>query len=302
LRRRCRDQAGVVAANPRLLLEAVLDYAELRRHVSRREIERRVAESQLIRVRRGRYLDGDCPAPLVEAARQGGRLDCISLLSELGVFVLECAALHLQMDHGATRVSRSSGVVRHWRASRVDAGRLATDIVEALAQACRCQPPRAAVATLDSAWHLRLVGDDDIADVFARLPARYGVLRGMLDARSEAGPESLVRMMIVLMGASVELQVVIAGVGRVDLVVDGWLIIECDSRAHHDGWEAHRRDRRRDLAAAALGYTTIRPLAEDIMYDPDTVATAIRATLAARAAAQDVGRPRHRRGKRAPVS
>jgi very-short-patch-repair endonuclease len=40
-------------------------------------------------------------------------------------------------------------------------------------------------------------------------------------------------------------------VGRVDFLVEGWLIIECDSKAHHEGWDKQRRDRRRDLAAAA---------------------------------------------------
>ena len=71
----------------------------------------------------------------------------------------------------------------------------------------------------------------------------------------------------------------IDGVGRVDFVVDGWLIVECDSEAHHAGWAAQRRDRRRDLAAAALGYTTVRPLAEDILFHRDQVAESLRAVL-----------------------
>jgi very-short-patch-repair endonuclease len=59
----------------------------------------------------------------------------------------------------------------------------------------------------------------------------------------------------------------IDGVGRVDFVVEGWLVIECDSRAHHGGWEAQVADRRRDLALAALGYASIRPIAADIFAD-----------------------------------
>ncbi len=66
-----------------------------------------------------------------------------------------------------------------------------------------------------------------------------------------------------------------AGVGRVDMVVDGWLVIECDSREFHQGWKAQLEDRRRDLALAALGYTTIRPAAEDILYWPEVVVAAI---------------------------
>ncbi|MDJ1112898.1 DUF559 domain-containing protein [Microbacterium dauci] len=85
------------------------------------------------------------------------------------------------------------------------------------------------------------------------------------------------------MGCTFATQVVIPGVGRVDFVVDGWLIIECDSKAHHEGWDQQRRDRRRDIAAAKLGYVTIRPIAEDIMYMRDAVRSDIAEILAARA-------------------
>ena len=74
----------------------------------------------------------------------------------------------------------------------------------------------------------------------------------------------------------------IEGVGRVDFVVDGWLIIECDSRAHPEGWAKQKRDRERDLAAAALGYTTIRPIAEDIFGRPGHILEQIRRALASR--------------------
>jgi hypothetical protein len=41
------------------------------------------------------------------------------------------------------------------------------------------------------------------------------------------------RLLLRALGHRAEVQVRIAGVGRVDLVVDGWLIVECDSRAYH---------------------------------------------------------------------
>ena len=88
------------------------------------------------------------------------------------------------------------------------------------------------------------------------------------------------RLMLRAKGAHIDVQVKLRGVGRVDFVVDGWLIIECDSKAHHEGWKEQRRDRRRDLAAAALGYTTIRPIAEDILYRPDEISAEIGRVLA----------------------
>lgn len=268
----------------------VLTHAALRARLSRRTIARLVDQGVLIRLRKGSYVRSDSEPELVAAARAGGRLDCVSLLRLIGVFVLESPQLYVQMDRTATRIApRAAGIVRHFRLSGVLRERIAGDLIEALAQACRCQSPRAAIATLDSAIHLGLLDDERLADVFSRLPSRYQALRPLVDGRSESGPESLMRLLLRPFGLQVELQVRIDGVGRVDLVVDGWLIIECDSEAHHSGWSARRRDSRRDLAAAALGYTTLRPIAEDIMHHPDVVATAVRGLVAARLAVRNVG-------------
>jgi len=130
-----------------------------------------------------------------------------------------------------------------------------------------------------------LVTESDMREVFARLPLRYRALHGLLDHRAESGTESLMRLILRTLGCDIRVQQRIPGVGRVDFVVDGWLIIECDSEAHHAGWDAARRDRRRDLAAAALGYTTIRPIAEDILHHRDELTATIRAIV-------ERGRPR----------
>ncbi len=132
------------------------------------------------------------------------------------------------------------------------------------------------IASLDSALHRRLIDEDDLAEIFRMLPRRYRALRAFLDRSAEAGSESIVRILLRKMGCRVECQVQIAGVGRVDLLVDGWLIVECDSEAHHASWAQQKEDRRRDQAAAALGYVTYRPIAEDIFWHRDRVLAAVR--------------------------
>lgn len=225
-------------------------------------------------------MTADTPACIVEAARLGGRLDCVSLLREAGVFVAASAPLHIQITNGASRLPmRPSHVIAHWRDTAADRCSPTAPWIEALAQACRCQDPRSAIATLDSAWHRGLVDESDLREVFARLPSRYRALQGLLDRRSESGTETLMRLILRTLGCDIRVQQRIPGVGRVDFVVDGWLIIECDSEAHHAGWEAAKRDRRRDMAAAALGYTTIRPIAEDILHHRDELTAALRTIL-----------------------
>ena len=249
--------------------------------LSRHTVSCLVAQGSLLRLRNGRYVRADAPDGLVSACRLGGRLDCVSLVAALGIFVRIRHPLHAQFDPGTTRLPvRPPHVVAHWRHSSAPRKALAADLIEALAQACRCQDPRDAVATLDSAWHHGIVDESGIAEIFSRLPRRYQGLRPLLDKRSESGAETIMRLLLRGLGASVEVQCRIDGVGRVDLVVDGWLIVECDSKGFHEDWKAQKRDRARDIAAAARGYTTVRPVAEDILYRREEVLESMKAILA----------------------
>lgn len=153
------------------------------------------------------------------------------------------------------------------------------DPFDAVVCAVRCQSPRAALATLDSALRAGVLDRGDLDELFGALPRRHRVLRRLIDARAESGPETLVRLILRSLGVSFEVQVDIAGVGRVDFLVDGWLIVECDSEEFHSTWADQRRDRRRDQAAAALGFATFRPIAEDIMWHADDVRRALAGLL-----------------------
>jgi len=193
--------------------------------------------------------------------------------------------VHLHQNR-ATMPRLTRRVRRHWERLRRTPPVCSTsvEVLDAVVQAIRCQQPRAALATLDSALHLGVLHADDVAEVFSALPKRHRLLWSLIDARAESGPETLVRLMLRALGASFEVQVRIVGVGRVDFVVDGWLIVECDSEEFHSTWQDQRRDRRRDQAAAALGYATYRPIAEDIMWRPDEVQTALAGLLRGRSA------------------
>lgn len=271
--------------------------AELRADgLTRGRISAAVRAGLLIRTRRGFYVAPSTPDAIVRAGRVGGRLTCLSLLVLLGVFVLHTDRLHVHMARNASRMrsphsrttrleSRSRrGVRLHWMPLIDEVGRDSTcvSVIDALAHAVLCQAPRAAIATLDSALHLGYVTSVEIAEVFRVLPAKYRALQPLLDARAESGPETLMRLLLRGLGCRTELQVEFDGVGRVDLVVDGWLVIECDSREFHHDWEQQMRDRDRDLALAALGFVTLRVTAAQIMYRQDEVLQAVRGLLAGR--------------------
>lgn len=240
--------------------------------LTKRQTAEAVERGHLVRLRLGRYAPAGTPPELIDAARWGGRLDCISLLTLLGVFVHTHTARHIQIDPHATRLPPRPAAVRcHWRPTSAPPTSLVVDVHEALAQAVSCQSPRHAIATLDSALHLGVIDEPGLDAVFRRLPSTFDVLRELVDPRSEAGTETLVRLILRTLGHRPELQVRIDGVGRVDLLVDGWLIVECDSRRFHSDWRSQVHDRRRDAAALARGYVTLRLVAADILSQPDVI-------------------------------
>lgn len=249
-----------------------------------------------MRARRNHYLPGDAPVSILRAVRVGGQLTCLSLLQLAGVFVLRNSRLHVRAAHTMSRLRSPHdrwrrlehrsvrGVHVHWEVLIDPCPHEATcvSVVDALAAAARCQPPRATVATFDSALHLGFVDEQDLDDIFASLPVRYRALRPLIDGRAESGAETLLRLILRSLRCKVELQVVIDGVGRVDLLVDGWLIIECDSEEFHSGWHYQERDRLRDLASAERGYTVLRPTARLIFTEPERVRAAVHGLLSAR--------------------
>jgi very-short-patch-repair endonuclease len=279
------DELGVrIASRAQLVLAGA----------SARVLTAAVAGGHLFRLRRDHYALPGTGRHIAEAVRVGGRLGCVSALAEAGLFAADTTFTHVHLDRSASRTRHPrdrfvrltarerDGLQTHWSAliDPSGASEYSVGIPDALAQVLACQEPWRAVASIDSALFLGAVAEGHLTDVFAHAPARAQPLRALLDGRAESGQESVLRMIVRSAGLDCELQVSIAGVGRVDLVVEGVLVLEADSRLAHDGWELHVRDRDRDLALAQLGYMSLRPVYQRTMYTPDDVRKAILHLLA----------------------
>lgn len=65
-------------------------------------------------------------------------------------------------------------------------------------------------------------------------------------------------------GLEVKCGVVIEGVGEVDLLINGRLIVELDGYEYHQSKKEFYNDRARSRAAMLLGYDTMRFTFEDV--------------------------------------
>ncbi|MDP9890246.1 hypothetical protein [Pseudarthrobacter enclensis] len=89
-----------------------------------------------------------------------------------------------------------------------------------------------------------------------RLPGnRNGKARGVLrwvDSRADPLLETLARTYFRQAGLHVQAQVYLDRVGYVDLLLDGWLVVELDGR-HHAEWKQVQKDHRRNNESVLQG-------------------------------------------------
>jgi very-short-patch-repair endonuclease len=192
----------------------------------------------------------------VRAVTLGGMLGGESALRSYGIWVSHNTGLCVVVKPGTSRLPppgeneyriyprsyvRPNGI--RWRA----------DVLSALLQLAPRVGSRDLVASIDSALHTRMLSASRVDDLFARLPQRSAATRSLIDARAESGLESLFRVAAVREGWSVAVQVAIPGVGRVDFVIDSWLVIEVDGDQWHSTWEQRTRDRDREAELVRRG-------------------------------------------------
>ena len=255
---------------------ALSDRDELLAVMSRRRLDDLIAHGSIIRLRRGVYCSPELPYSTQRAIRAGGVLGCISAAESFGLWHPPDARVHVHFDRARSR-RREAGSVQHWWPT-VDARvSTRTSLADCLAHVVRCQPRAIAVAVIDSALHAGVASHDEMDAILERVPMRHRLPVSMLDARSESGIESLVRVALVDAGLACAPQVVIPGVGRVDLVVEGRVIVEVDGRRWHQGEQS--RDYARDLAALAAGLGVVRVDYAHAIARADLVVGAVRQAL-----------------------
>lgn len=242
--------------------------------VSRAALARAVRDGLAFRVRHGVYTLGRTSPAVLAAAAHGGAVACVTALALAGIWVLADPGLHVWLgDKGRAHQHPGCRCVDHHGEGRATFG--VVPVSDALVQAARCLSREGFFAAYESAWRLGLIGAADRVAVRSALPARLRRVLDIARGDAESGLESLLRLRLADRGIRLDCQVPIPGVGRVDFVLAGRIVLEVDGRENHDGPSKRHKDLVRDAAAAAAGYETLRFDYALVVYDWPLVEAAI---------------------------
>lgn len=255
------------------------------------DVSRAVRAGEVIRVRRAHYALPDAPRDAVSAVRVGGRLGCVSALASYGVWTRPIRVAHVALPVNAARLRTNRALVPtdepltsdraltevelHWTdipvGSRIDEAAWRVPVERALAGLARCLPHAEVAAAFESAVHLGLLPLDAAQRlVDASMPLRIPAV--VLGGHDGSGVETLLAIELRALGVPFVQQVPFDGVGFVDFLVAGRLVVETDGYEHHSDRAAFVRDRRRDEELLRRGIPTLRLAAADVIADPRSAA------------------------------
>jgi hypothetical protein len=256
-----------------------------------------VRRGEVSRARQGWYTTLPPDDVRVRAVCVGGRLTGISAVVALGGWVLGRSPLHVSLHANAARlrtpwnrfVQLAGRIVRglnlHWDDAGVAARGDSTivDVRDALYRVVLDEDFETAVAALDWALHTGRLHWIDFELLVSRLPRELRHIRDWVDERCESLPESLARTRLRLLGHTVDSQVRINDLERIDLVIDDCVGLETDGEEYHlDRFES---DRAKDIAITIANLHALRPSARMVFRHWHRVVLAVESAVAARSSA-----------------
>jgi hypothetical protein len=242
-----------------------------------------VERGDVLRVRNGWVATRQATRSAVVAVRHGGKLTGASALASYGVWSGTDRRLHIAMppkSHVAlgttTRTPLAafeadrfllSGVERHWAAERWPTRGVQpawrASVGDALLVFAMSESVEHVLAAIESAVHEKALARSRLAKVLAALPRRLSRVERELDLAAESGLETISRLRLSPTVKTVESQVTIPGVGRVDLLIDGWLVIELIG----DEFHTPEGDRKRQVDIVRAGYRGLFFGYDQVMFE-----------------------------------
>jgi very-short-patch-repair endonuclease len=231
-----------------------------------RRIAAAVRSGRLRRLRRGWVGVIGLDPRIVAAVAAGGRVSCASALAARGVWVLHEDGVHVAVPDGSHHRSHPGCRIHHRVLRTARTRGIVESPPEALEQLWHCASPVETVIAVDSALGKGLVTPSQLVEIFDRSRRGRWIL-DHADGRSQSGTETLARLALRRRHVRLRPQVVITGVGRVDVLIGDRLVLELDSIEWHTQRSTFEADRRRDLDLAVLGYLVVRVTYRRVIAD-----------------------------------
>lgn len=232
----------------------------------------------MLRIHQGAYALPGAPAAVVRAYECRALLTCVSAAPFYGLWVLhQPDPLHL------TETAASGAVIHRVRPKARDAILPVVSLADALCHAALCLPELEALVMIESATSSGAVALDFLRRRLAG--NRNGAARSVVDLverGSDSPLETVARVLFRRAGIHTETQADLAGIGIVDFLLEGFLIIEIDGLAFHLEPRRYKKDRARDRRAIAEGYLLLRYHYEDVVHHPERMLAEVQQVLRGR--------------------
>lgn len=129
-----------------------------------------------------------------------------------------------------------------------------------------CMPLKVSLPMLDAARNRGLYDVSTLAipPTGSRLPHLREAL-SLSSERARSILETVARLQLIDMGLTPQVGVWIEGVGEVDMIILGFIVIEVDGWAFHSSKEQREKDLKRDRELLRRGYVVLRFTYDDVM-------------------------------------
>jgi very-short-patch-repair endonuclease len=241
---------------------------------------RALDRGEVLRGGRGVYSSPTAPLEVQTARAHHALLTCSSAVEHYGLWQLRPPqVLHLAARHRRL----PSSVVDHRSPLPEKPGMSAyAPLPLVLLHALHCLPDIEALILVESAVRVRRF---DVSVLREQLPGnRNGRARAVLnlvEPSADSLLETIARVLFRRAGFRTQAQVRIPGIGWVDFLLEGFLIIELDGSTHLEPRQ-FKKDRRRDNAAVLAGFLVLRFFYDDVVHHPERMMDQIRQALAGR--------------------
>lgn len=254
-----------------------------------RALERAIGAGTVVKHGHGVYALPNADVAVVAARMCRGRITAktaIGLIPDCDIDDRDVIHIEVPRNCSSPRTRRVNGtrIIVHRHAGGVHpdpADEPVVPVARAIAQMFRGRDLGKAVIAADLVLSRGLATHGDIrAELTERERRLVAWALDHVSERAASPPETTARLVLAAAGFRCEVNVKIPGVGLVDLLVEGRVVVELDGFTYHSGAPEFVRDRQRDRTLQALGYLVLRFARDEVDLRSSSIAADVEAVLA----------------------